>query len=198
MSASRRYAGQSVPPVPDSPSTPDLSPDEERQVVNRVIEGNGESLAVLYAQHGRVAYSAALRLLRDEQDAEDVIQEMFVRLPVTLAGYDAARGTLGPWLRRVAVRLALMRLRGNRRRREVAVVEVAALLARDDSPLDRMTIEDALRRLTDDQRTVFLLKEVEGYEHREIAALLDISVSASEVRLYRARVALRALLGSSR
>ena len=175
-----------------------MSADEERLVVNRVIEGNGEALGVLYAQHGRVAYSAALRLLRDEQDAEDVIQEMFVRLPVTLAGYDAVRGTLGPWLRRVAVRLALMRLRGNRRRREVGAVEVAALLARDGSPLDRMTIEDALRRLTDDQRTVFLLKEVEGYEHREIAALLDISISASEVRLYRARVALRALLGSSR
>ena len=166
--------------------------------MNRVIEGDGESLAILYAQHGTAVYSAALRLLRDEQDAEDVIQEMFVRLPVTLAGYDAARGLLGPWLRRVAVRLALMRLRGNRRRREVGAIEVAALLARDDSAIDRLTIEDALRRLSSDQRTVFLLKEVEGYEHREIAALLDISVSASEVRLYRARVALRALLGSSR
>ena len=175
-----------------------MTPDEERQVVNRVIEGDREALAILYARHSTVGYSAALRLLRDVQDAEDVVQEMFVRLPVTLAGYDAARGTLGPWLRCVAVRLALMRLRGNRRRREVGALEVAALLARDDSPLDRMSIEHALQRLTDDQRTVFLLKEVEGYEHREIAALLDISISASEVRLYRARVALRALLGSSR
>ena len=59
-----------------------MSPDQEQQVVSRVIDGDGESLAILYAQHGTVAYSAALRLLRDEQDAEDVIQEMFVRLPV--------------------------------------------------------------------------------------------------------------------
>ena len=174
-----------------------MAPDEERQVVSRVIEGDGESLAVLYAHYASAAYSAALRLLRDVQDAEDVIQEMFVRMPAALAGFDAARGTLGPWLRRVAVRLSLMRLRGNRRRREVGAAEVAELLARDDAALDRMTIDDALQRLTDDQRTVFLLKEVEGYEHREIAALLDISVSASEVRLYRARVALRALLRSS-
>lgn len=175
-----------------------MSPDDERLIVDGVIDGDSASLAKLYARHGTAAYGAALRLLRDVQDAEDVIQEMFVRLPVTLAGYDSARGTIGPWLRRVAVRLALMRLRSIKRRREVGVVEVAALLARDDALLDRMTIEDALRRLNDDQRTVFLLKEVEGYDHREIAELLGISISASEVRLYRARVALRALLGSSR
>lgn len=195
MIPSRRYLNHMIP---RSPVTPEMSPDDERVIVNRVIEGDRESLATLYTQHGTIAYNAALRLLRDEQDAEDVIQEMFVRLPVTLAGYDSTRGTLGAWLRRVAVRLALMRLRSIRRRREVGAADVAALLARDESPLDRMTIDDALRRLTDDQRTVFLLKEVEGYEHREIAELLDISISASEVRLYRARVALRALLGSSR
>jgi DNA-directed RNA polymerase specialized sigma24 family protein len=120
-----------------------MSPDEERHLVKRVIDGDGESLAILYAQHGSVSYSAALRLLRDVQDAEDVIQEMFVRLPLTLSGYDAARGTLGPWLRGVAVRLALMRLRGNRRRREVGAVEVAALRA-EEALAERSWWRDAL------------------------------------------------------
>jgi RNA polymerase sigma-70 factor (ECF subfamily) len=75
---------------------------------------------------------------------------------------------------------------------------VVALLARTDAPEDRLTIADALARLADEQRVVFLLKEVEGYSHAEIATLLEISVRNSEVRLFRARQALRAILGSSR
>ena len=91
-----------------------------------------------------------------------------------------------------------MRMRTVRRRRETDAGSVAALLARDDAALERLSIEDALERLGDEQRTVFLLKEVEGYEHREIAALLDISIANSEIRLFRARQALRAFLGGSR
>jgi len=81
MIPSRRYLNHLIP---RSPVTPEMSPDDERAAVNRVIEGDRESLATLYTQHGTVAYNAALRLLRDEQDAEDVIQKMFVfRTPRT-------------------------------------------------------------------------------------------------------------------
>jgi RNA polymerase sigma-70 factor (ECF subfamily) len=170
----------------------------ERELVLATMRGEEHAFAALYAAHAEAAYNAALRLLGSSADAEDVTQELFVALPVTLAGYDPSRGALGPWLRRVAVRLALMRLRTVRRRREVDAGSVAALLARDDGAVERLSIEAALARLTDEQRTVFLLKEVEGYEHREIASLLEISVANSEVRLFRARQALRALLGGSR
>ena len=171
---------------------------EERELVARTMRGDEEAFGGLYARHAAAAYAAAYRLLGSAADAEDVVQELFLALPATLSGYDPTRGPLGPWLRRVAVRLALMRMRTVRRRRETDAGSVAALLARDDAALERLSIEGALARLSDDQRAVFLLKEVEGYEHREIAALLDISVANSEVRLFRARQALRALLGGSR
>ena len=131
-------------------------------------------------------------------DAEDVTQDVFVRLPSALRGFTGTTEQFGGWIRRVAVRQTLMQLRGGRRRREVTVEGVAELFARDDDPLDRMTIDAALERLSDEHRVVFLLKEVEGYEHREIAELLDISIANSEVRLHRARRQLRELLRGSR
>ena len=171
---------------------------DERELVARTMDGDEKAFAELYHRHASAAYTAAYRLLGNAADAEDVAQELFLALPKTLAGYDPARGALGGWLRRVAVRLALMRMRSVRRRRETDAGSVATLLARDDAALERLSIEAALARLSEEQRTVFLLKEVEGYEHREIAALLDISVANSEVRLFRARQALRALLGGTR
>ncbi|NUO63271.1 MAG: RNA polymerase sigma factor [Gemmatimonadaceae bacterium] len=173
-------------------------PPGEAALVVRVMRGDREALGELYSEFAPGLYAAAFRLLGERSDAEDVTHEMFARLPQLLAGWDASRGALGPWLRRVAVRLALMRLRSGRRRREVDVDAVASLLAPAEEPHERLTMADALGRLAEEQRVVFLLKEVEGYSHAEIATLLDISVRNSEVRLFRARQALRAFLGSRR
>ncbi|HEX8849693.1 MAG TPA: sigma-70 family RNA polymerase sigma factor [Gemmatimonadaceae bacterium] len=169
---------------------------DETVLVSRVMSGEREALGELYSAFASTVHAAAQRLLGERSDAEDVTHELFAGLPRILAGWDAARGSLGPWLRRVAVRLALMRLRSGRRRREVDVGAVASLVARSDEPHERLTMADALERLNDEQRVVFLLKEVEGYSHAEIATLLEISVRNSEVRLFRARQALRAFLGS--
>ena len=173
-------------------------PADEHDLVARASRGDEPALVAIYERHAATAFAAAARLLGNAHDAEDVVQELFLALPGTLSGYDPTRGALGAWLRRVAVRLALMRMRSVRRRREIDAGSVATLLARDDAALERLSIESALARLSEEHRAVFLLKEVEGYEHREIAALLDISVANSEVRLFRARQALRALLGGSR
>jgi len=102
------------------------------------------------------------------------------------------------WLRRIAVREALMRLRRGRRRNEVSAESIVALISRPDDVLARLSIDSALARLSVEHRTVFLLKEVEGYDHAEIAELLGISVANSEVRLHRARRQLRELLRDSR
>ena len=192
MTASRQHppsAGQDV--MNDRPS-------DERELVTRTMRGDEQAFTALYAAHAPAAYAAAYRLCGNAPDAEDVTQELFLALPASLTAYDPSRGALGPWLRRVAVRLALMRMRTVRRRREVDAGSVAELLARDDRALERLSIETALARLSEEQRTVFLLKEVEGYEHREIASLLEITVANSEVRLFRARQSLRILLGGSR
>ncbi|HEY5440496.1 MAG TPA: sigma-70 family RNA polymerase sigma factor [Gemmatimonadaceae bacterium] len=169
-----------------------------RSRLERVQANDMTALGELFAEHGDMVYRAALRLTGSRADAEDVTQELFVRLPGAVRGFTGTAANFPGWLRRVAVRQALMHLRGGRRRREVSVASVSALTMPADGALERLTIDAALARLSDEHRTVFLLKEVEGYDHAEIAELLGISTANSEVRLHRARRQLRDLLRGSR
>jgi RNA polymerase sigma-70 factor (ECF subfamily) len=122
------------------------------------------------------------------------VHDLFVGLPEALRRYDE-RGAFAAWLRKITVRMALMRIRSDRRRSELNravaadMVEPAA-----ESGIENRTLEDAIQALSPALRTVFLLRTVEGYSHGEIADLLKISTSASEARLSRAIAALRASL----
>ena len=169
-----------------------------RSRLERIQSHHMPALGEMFAEYGDVVYRAALRLTGSRADAEDVTQEVFVRLSDALHGFTGTAENFPGWLRRVAVRQALMHLRGSRRRREVSVESVSALTMRADAALERLSIDAALARLPEDHRTVFLLKEVEGYDHAEIAELLGISTANSEVRLHRARRQLRELLRGSR
>ncbi len=169
-----------------------------RARLERVQAGDMVALGEMFAEYGDEVFRAAARLTGSRADAEDVTQELFVRLPTAARGFTGSVAQFPGWIRRVAVRQALMAVRGGRRRREVSVDRVASLTMASDNPLDRLTIDAALERLSDEHRTVFLLKEVEGYAHTEIAELLGISTANSEVRLHRARRQLRELLRESR
>jgi RNA polymerase sigma-70 factor (ECF subfamily) len=169
-----------------------------RACIDRTMAGETSALGELFVAYGDDVYRTARRLTGSDADAEDATQELFVRLPSALRGFTGGAATFAAWLRRVAVRQALMQMRSSRRRREVSVEGVAALVSRSDDTLDRLSIDGALAQLSDEQRTVFLLKEVEGYAHTEIADLLGITVANSEVRLHRARRRLRDLLRGSR
>lgn len=169
-----------------------------RQCLDRVVAGDTAALGELFVAYGDLVYRAALRLTGHDADAQDVTQDVFVGLRDTVRGFTGASASFPAWIRRVAVREALMHMRSGRRRREVDVENVVALFAPDDTPLERITLERALALVSDDYRTVFLLKEVEGYDHAEIAELLGISVRNSEVRLHRARRKLREILRGSR
>lgn len=169
-----------------------------RSRLDRVQANDMTALGELFAEHGDMVYRVARRLTGSRADADDVTQELFVRLPAAMRGFTGTAANFPGWLRRVAVRHALMHLRGGRRRREVSVESVSALTMPADGALERLAIDTALQRLSDEHRTVFLLKEVEGYDHAEIAELLGISTANSEVRLHRARRQLRDLLRGSR
>jgi RNA polymerase sigma-70 factor (ECF subfamily) len=178
-----------------------VDPDAPRRFrgrLERIEAGDTAALGELFVEYADLVYRSALRLTASAADAEDVTQEVFVRLRGALRGFTGSAANFSAWIRRVAVRQALMHLRTGRRRREVDVDTVASLLARPDDALERLTIAAALARLSSEHRTVFLLKEVEGYDHAEISELLGISVANSEVRLHRARRQLRELLRGSR
>jgi RNA polymerase sigma factor (sigma-70 family) len=168
-------------------------PETDDDLARAVREGSLDALGQVYARHSAAVYAAAYRILGVRADAEDVLQDVFVGLARALAGYQE-RGRLEAWLRRVTVRAALMRLRAHGRRREqpfADLAEPAAPMGSADGTLDRMALHAALRALPDKLRTVFVLKEIEGYSHDEVAALLGISSGTSAVRLFRAWKLLR-------
>jgi RNA polymerase sigma-70 factor (ECF subfamily) len=144
-------------------------------------------------------YLTALRLLKDPTDGEDVLQDVFLGLPQAVAKYDG-RGSFEGWLRRTATNLALMVVRSRKTRREEPLGGAPAdrILMRNESIVERIAIEEALDTLPEKQRVVFVLKEMEGYSHPEIAQLLSISNVASRSRYLRAMRHLRTVLGDGR
>lgn len=141
--------------------------------------------------------ATAFRIVSDADVAEDVLQEVFLGLHSALARY-VERERFAAWLGRVTVRVALMHLRRERSRRQVSLEGSMLPSVRPDTRgPTRDAIATAIRALPEPLRLVFVLREVEGYTHREIAALLGIRENASHVRHHRAVRALRAALGDS-
>ena len=169
------------------------------ELVARARAGSGDALGALYARHAAAVMSLAYRLCGSAADAEDVLHDVFLGLPEALRRYDE-RGSFTAWLRRVAARTALTRLRAQGRRREVPLDAHGEWPreAEAESFGDRSAVERALAALPSTLRAVVVLKEMEGYSHAEIGALLGISAGASEVRLCRALKLLRRAMGDSR
>jgi RNA polymerase sigma-70 factor (ECF subfamily) len=166
------------------------------ELIARAAKGDSDALSALFQQHAPGIHRVATLITLSPDDADDVVQDVFVGLPEALRQY-TDRGAFSGWLRMVATRFALMRLRARRRDRVDRVdPDVLAELASVEQP-DRVAVWDALGRLSPEQRTVFVLKVIEGYQHQEIAATLGISRAASEARLFRAIHALRILLGAT-
>lgn len=165
-------------------------------LLDAVRAGDPEALAALYREHGRTLYRLAYRLTGTQEDAEDVVHDVFVGLPEALAHYEE-RGKFTSWLKRVAARVALLQLRSRRRRREVSL-DVADRAPRPPVDANIISLEGAVNSLPNSLRVVIMLKEVEGYSHGEVAELLGISVAASRVRAARGLARLRKALEDGR
>lgn len=168
-------------------------------MVSRLRAGDTSAIDGLYALHARRLFGLAYRLTNSRPDAEEIVQDVFVGLPLAVRGY-AEQGAFGAWLRRIAARLSIDRLRRTSRRHEVGLDSARdASVKGGASGVDaRQALERALTTLPDALRSVFVLKEVEGYSHSEIAELLGIRRGTSEVRLLRAIRRLRQELEEDR
>ena len=166
------------------------------EVLTAAARGEAEALTRIFAAEARAVYRVAYAITLSPDDAEDVVQDVFIGLPEALRQYDE-RGRFSSWLRMVASRTALMKRRAGSR---FGSIESAGSIPAGDewqAVMDRLTLEAALRALPEDSRVVFVLKVVEGYTHEEIAAQLGIRRGTSEVRLFRANRQLRRLLESN-
>lgn len=160
-------------------------------LVARVRAGDSAALGALYDQHATRLLRVAWRLVGTREDAEDVLHDLFVGLPEALRQYED-RGRLESWLVQCTARVALMRLRAQRRRPERAleVGDDGIAASRPDLAPEVREIEARIRRLPDALRAVFVLRQIEGLTHADIAAALGISEGNSRVRLARAFAAL--------
>jgi RNA polymerase sigma-70 factor, ECF subfamily len=150
----------------------------------------------LFASHGARMKSLALNILGNVPDAEDAVQEAFLR---AYRGRGSFRegATLFTWVCRILINTChdVGRSRAKRRGEETLDGDalVHTFLPAGDHPL-RLGLERAVRRLAPIYRDVFLLCEVEGYTHREVAAILEIPEGTSKARLFEARRQLRAAI----
>jgi RNA polymerase sigma-70 factor, ECF subfamily len=173
----------------------------DEEIVVRVLQGQTALYEVLMRRHNERVYRAARAILRDEREAEDVMQQAYVNAYSHLRQFDG-RATFSTWLVRIAVHEALARVR--RRARVVAFdPERAPLEGRMPQPTPpdperqayaaevAAVLESAIDALPDGMREVFMLRQVEGMSTDEVAGALDVSPDVVKTRLARARAALR-------
>jgi len=171
-----------------------LAEPTEAELISRIRQGDPDALSAAYYRHAGPLLTLAVRLLGSGAEAQDVIQDLFVGLPEALLRYEE-NGLFRAWLRRIVIRMALMRLRAQRRRREVVLEPAIGWPARAPAnAADNLDLARAMAQLPDDYRIVVVLKAIEGYSHEEIAGILGIRRNASEVRFHRALERLRVLL----
>ncbi len=184
---------------------------EQHEDVARVAgaaRGNGSALAALYDRHARAVYSLALRVVADEADAEEVVQEVFDQAWRQASRYDPARGTVVAWLLNMARTRAIDRLRARRARPDRAGLESeqawSELPASSADPLDALDtardaarVRQALQRLPLIQRVAIELAYFEGLTQTEIAARLEEPLGTVKTRIRVALLKLRDALSGS-
>jgi RNA polymerase sigma-70 factor (ECF subfamily) len=178
----------------------------DAEVIQRAREGDRTAFEYLYRLHTRRVYAVCLRMVGDPTEAEDLTQEAFLLLFRKIHTF-RGESAFSTWLHRLAVNLVLMRLR----RKSPPIVSIEATPDPDDdtyspnidmgSPdlvlegsIDRINLERCIGQLPAGYRTMFVLHDVQGYEHREIAEMLGRSVGDSKSQLHKARTRLRELL----
>ena len=167
------------------------SPDD---LVARAQAGDQTAFRELYRQHAGRVYALCLRLTGSASDAEERTQDVFVRLWDKLSSF-RGESAFSSWLHRLAVNVVLNERRTTKRReqRVMPVEDPGALEHSKGNPTEglRIDLEQAIAELPNGAREVFVLFDIEGYGHAEIAALVGIAEGTSKAQLFRARQLLR-------
>jgi len=174
--------------------------EADRAAIQRMARGDHDALADLYDRHSRLLYSLALRIVRFEADAEDVLQEVFAQVWRQALRYDTNRGTVIGWLVTLTRSRALDKLRRGRARPQATDGEQRAHEVPDTSPAIDLTlvsaeqaaaVRAALEALPDNQRVPLQLAYYEGLSQSEIAAKLDAPLGTIKTRMRQALLRLR-------
>ncbi len=209
-----QMSSESSPPLPQPSSqqgpTPGLFKRNppivgEAEAIEAAQAGDAEAFSKLYALHKRRVYTLCLRMLGNVSEAEDMTQEAFLHLFRKIGSF-RGESAFSTWLHRLTVNLVLMQLR--KKGLQLVSLEDTINPADEETPkrdfgssdlhltglVDRVTLERAVASLPPGYRMVFVLHDVEGFEHNEIATMLECSTGNSKSQLHKARLKLRELL----
>ena len=168
-------------------------------LVRTAAHGGMMALGTLYERHHRQVYSVCLRMTNNSAEAEDLTQEVFIHLVRKLASF-RGESQFSSWLYRLTVNVVLMHFRRVRVRREQLFddfenqVPARPRQSAGAQITDRIALNSALAKLSNGCRKVFVLFDVEGYSHDEIAQLLGCTTGTTKSQLHNARLKLRRLL----
>jgi RNA polymerase sigma-70 factor (ECF subfamily) len=179
-------------------------PDEDD--IRMAQEGNAAAFERLYRQYSRRVYATCLRIVQNESEAEDLTQEAFLQLFRKIHTF-RGEAKFSTWLHRLTINLVLMRRR-KKRHPELSLdstlesgEEDSRLFMEPGGPdlrlngvIDQINLSRAIEQLPEGYKEMFILHDIEGYEHNEIAKILGCSVGNSKSQLYKARLRLRELL----
>ena len=185
---------------------PDLN---EAEAIEKAKLGDAEAFQALYERHKRRVYSLCLRMTSNTAEAEDLTQEAFLQLYRKIATF-RGESAFSTWLHRLSVNVVLMHLR--KKSLPVVPIEETTAPGEEDTPkkdfgaedlalagsIDRLQLQKAVDDLPPGYRTIFVLHDVQGYEHNEIAQIVGCSIGNSKSQLHKARMKLRDLLKMQR
>jgi RNA polymerase sigma-70 factor (ECF subfamily) len=173
----------------------------ETQLIERAQRGDEAAFGALFESHKRRVYSLCLRMTANTAEAEDLSQEAFLQLFRKISTF-RGESAFSTWLHRLVVNVVLMHLR----KKGLQQVSLDEPDTSQDEPVrrdfgdedrrlmksvDRLGLERAIAKLPGGYRTVFILHDIEGYEHNEIAEIMNCSVGNSKSQLHKARMKLR-------
>jgi RNA polymerase sigma-70 factor (ECF subfamily) len=163
--------------------------------------GDADAFEELYRRHARRLFSLVFRMTGSAEDAEDLLQEVFLQAHRKLPGF-RGESTLGTWLYRLTMNHCLDHLRGRQAKMNRSTesldaddaFEPPAHAPRVPVAISRLDLERAIGTLPEGCKAAFLLHDVEGFEHREVADILGVSEGTSKSQVHKARMKLRAIL----
>lgn len=180
----------------------------EAEAIRLAQEGDGQAFEFLYKMHSRRVYALCLRMSSNPVEAQDLMQDAFLQLFRKIKSF-RSESSFSTWLHRLTVNIVLMKFR-KKRHPEVSIDEPVG--ADDENPgsrfemggpdlrihgtLDRMRLDRAIEQLPDGYKLIFVLHDIQGYAHEEVAEILGCSIGNSKSQLHKARLRMRELLTS--
>ncbi len=178
----------------------------DNELIERFTSGCEASFEILIRRYETKVNNLAMRLTRNQEDAEEVLQDVFITVYRKVAGFEG-KSKFSSWLYRITVNAAFMKLRKRRQDQSVSMEDILPQLqnqaiqqptafgARSDSLAFnneiKQALEAAISKLPEDYRAVFILRDVDGLSNKEVGKILGLSIPAVKSRLHRSRLMLR-------